>query len=120
VKNYRELVREIEKLQSLAERSRAREVSAVIQSINNQIRLYEIRPEDLDFGTGSDSLRARGRRKKKGDELKAPKASRSVAPKYAGPNGQLWTGRGRSPKWVLKHITDGGALEDLLIQNGRP
>lgn len=29
-----------------------------------------------------------------------PKSSKSVAPKYRGPEGQTWTGRGRQPNWL--------------------
>jgi len=27
-------------------------------------------------------------------------AKQAVAPKYRGPNGELWTGRGRQPRWL--------------------
>lgn len=38
--------------------------------------------------------------------------------KYADPNNPVrtWTGTGRQPAWVRKHIEDGGSLDDLLIQ----
>lgn len=29
-----------------------------------------------------------------------PKSTKTVPPKYRGPEGQTWTGRGRQPKWV--------------------
>ena len=27
-----------------------------------------------------------------------------------------WSGRGRKPEWVLRHLAGGGALDDLLIE----
>lgn len=38
-----------------------------------------------------------------------------VAPKYRGPNGETWTGRGRQPKWLAALIAEGHALEEFLI-----
>jgi DNA-binding protein H-NS len=40
-----------------------------------------------------------------------------VAAKYRHPeNAALtWTGRGRTPKWVLEHEAQGGSRDDLLI-----
>lgn len=29
-----------------------------------------------------------------------PKLTKAVQPKYRGPDGQTWTGRGRQPKWL--------------------
>jgi len=46
------------------------------------------------------------------------KAKMPVLPKYADPTNaaQTWSGRGRKPKWVQKHLDDGGSLDDLLIK----
>lgn len=33
-------------------------------------------------------------------KIEKAKTGKSVAPKYRGPEGQTWTGRGRQPKWV--------------------
>lgn len=38
-----------------------------------------------------------------------------VAPKYRGPAGELWTGRGRQPTWVAEAIAAGRTMDDLLI-----
>ena len=39
------------------------------------------------------------------------KKSGTVPPKYRGPNGETWTGRGRQPKWL------GDNREDYLIKS---
>lgn len=31
---------------------------------------------------------------------------RKIAPQYEGPNGELWTGRGRTPRWVQSVVGD--------------
>jgi DNA-binding protein H-NS len=50
---------------------------------------------------------------------KAAKKSESqgVAPKYKGPGGELWSGRGRMPKWMQAAQAEGKAKEDFLISH---
>src|SRR4051812_11294454 len=40
---------------------------------------------------------------------------RKVAPKYRGPSGEFWAGRGAKPRWMVAAIKEGGKLEDFLI-----
>jgi DNA-binding protein H-NS len=51
---------------------------------------------------------ARGGR---GSTLKGKK----VAPKYRGPDGETWAGRGATPRWLRAAIKDGKKLESFLI-----
>jgi DNA-binding protein H-NS len=56
------------------------------------------------FATG------RGRRSTKG---------RKVAAKYRGPEGELWAGRGATPRWLVAAMKDTGKKrEDFLIDKG--
>jgi DNA-binding protein H-NS len=42
----------------------------------------------------------------------------TIAPKYRGPNGEMWTGRGQPPRW-LKVLMDGGHnKEEFRIEEG--
>jgi DNA-binding protein H-NS len=46
----------------------------------------------------------------------APKAQRKkIAPKYRGPDGDTWTGRGMKPRWLASAMKEGKRLEDFLI-----
>jgi DNA-binding protein H-NS len=40
---------------------------------------------------------------------------RKVAPKYRGPSGETWAGRGAKPKWLVAAIKGGKKLDDFLI-----
>ena len=40
---------------------------------------------------------------------------RKVEPKYRGPSGDTWAGRGAKPKWLVDAIKGGRKLEDFLI-----
>jgi DNA-binding protein H-NS len=45
----------------------------------------------------------------------ATRRSRTIAPKYRGPNGELWSGRGRPPRWLQHALSQGRRREDFLI-----
>ena len=73
-----------------------KEKESVIDEIDNKIRVYGIKPRDLNFGTS-----------RKGSSARVPVKYKK------GTN--HWSGRGRKPKWVEEHITKGGKIEDLLV-----
>ena len=46
-----------------------------------------------------------------GSTLKGKK----VPPKYRGPSGETWAGRGAKPRWLVAVIKGGKKLDDFLI-----
>jgi len=40
---------------------------------------------------------------------------RKVPPKYRGPSGETWAGRGARPRWLVAAIRGGKKLDDFLI-----
>jgi DNA-binding protein H-NS len=40
---------------------------------------------------------------------------RKVPPKYRGPSGETWAGRGARPRWLVAAIKEGKKLENFLI-----
>jgi DNA-binding protein H-NS len=42
-------------------------------------------------------------------------AGTKVAPKYRGPNGELWSGRGALPRWMAAEVKAGKKRDDFLI-----
>jgi len=40
---------------------------------------------------------------------------RKVPPKYRGPSGDTWAGRGAMPRWLVAAIKGGKKLDDFLI-----
>jgi DNA-binding protein H-NS len=71
--------------------------------------------EGMDALVGGRSVVVRGHR----SALKG----RKVPPKYRGPSGETWAGRGARPRWLVAAIKDGKKLDDFLIdksaQKGR-
>ena len=46
----------------------------------------------------------------------APRSQRKkVAPKYRGPHGATWSGRGLKPRWLTSALKEGKKVEDFLI-----
>ncbi|MGP0042762.1 MAG: H-NS family nucleoid-associated regulatory protein [Rhodomicrobium sp.] len=37
-------------------------------------------------------------------------------PRYRGPNGEEWSGRGPSPRWMKPFLAKGKTKEDFLIK----
>jgi len=40
---------------------------------------------------------------------------KKVPPKYRGPSGETWAGRGATPRWLVAAIKGGKKLDDFLI-----
>jgi DNA-binding protein H-NS len=61
-----------------------------------------------DWGSSGRKTAGRkvGRRSMKG---------RKVAPKYRGPNGETWAGRGARPRWMTEQVKQGKKPDDFLI-----
>jgi len=41
---------------------------------------------------------------------------RKVPPRYRGPSGETWAGRGARPRWLVAAIKGGKKIDDFLIQ----
>ena len=48
-----------------------------------------------------------------------PSKGTKVAPKYRGPHCEMWSGRGRNPRWLTAAIHEGKRPEDFLIGKSR-
>jgi len=88
VKTYKNLLGEIQRLQTLAAKRRRKEVGAVIADIRQKT--------------------AKPKRKS---------AKRKVAPKYKDPqSGATWSGRGLTPRWLAEKEKAGAKREEFLIK----
>ena len=68
------------------------------------------------LGSSVASLGGKVARGMRGSKLKGMK----VAPKYRGPDGDTWAGRGATPRWLIAAIKEGKKLEDFLIDKATP
>lgn len=113
---------QIKQLQQEAEKLRARDFAATVQDIRTQMTAFGITIKDLQ---APRSKRGRPRSVKAsspvtGKSSKGPrKATLSRSPvlaKYKGPEGQTWTGRGLTPKWLTALLANGGNRDEFLIK----
>jgi DNA-binding protein H-NS len=58
---------------------------------------------------------AHDNRKANGEGNGSKAQRKKIAPKYRGPDGGTWTGRGMKPRWLTSALNEGKKLEDFLI-----
>lgn len=127
---YRELQDQIEKLQREAAAARREEIGSTIREIKKKIAEFGLTAADLGLAPAGaapgprrgrkaaakpDAAPAKGGRGRKGRKPSAA-TGKKVAPKYRGPNGETWTGRGRQPGWVAAALGAGRTLDEMLIR----
>jgi DNA-binding protein H-NS len=78
------------------------DVALSVQRTKLEKQLQALGSSIVSFERG----RGAGRRSLKGTK---------VAPKYRGPSGETWAGRGATPRWLEAAIKEGKKLESFLI-----
>ena len=58
----------------------------------------------------------KGARRKAASAKPPTRKRRKVAPKYRGPKGETWTGRGLAPRWLVGLEAQGKKRESFLIK----
>ncbi len=115
--NLIEIQAQIERLQKQAGEIKAKEFHGTVQEILAKMQAFGITVKDLQTAKLVKSGKA-GRKAKVGTE-KAPKVPKkqfsTVAPKFLGPNGETWSGRGLTPKWLSSLIAQGQPKESFAI-----
>ncbi len=97
-----EIQNQIEKLQKQASEIKAQEFDKTVQDILAKMAAYGITLKDLDV--------VKGRARKA-----APVGSKSAAAKFKGPNGETWSGRGLTPRWLSALVAQGRTKEEFAI-----
>lgn len=64
------------------------------------------------LGVESDGGQARGRG---GSGRRSAMKGRKVAPKFRGPGGETWAGRGARPRWLTALIKEGRKIDEFAI-----
>lgn len=113
--NLLDIQSQIEKLQKQASEIRAKEFDATVQDILAKMQAFGITLKDLQTtkpGKGRKVVtKARPAKAAKPNK----RAGVAVAAKYRGPNGETWTGRGLTPKWLSALVAQGQSKESFAI-----
>lgn len=99
------------KVEDLKRQSRGKTIAA----IKEKIRLFDLTPEDLGFISASPDVPLPSAP----SMVVAPKASADrrsqVQPKFIGPAGEKWSGRGRDPNWLRDLVAAGNERETYRV-----
>jgi DNA-binding protein H-NS len=66
---------------------------------------------------GGEAGKRRGRPAGRPGRVSAMRG-KSVPPKYRGPGGETWAGRGATPRWLSALVKEGHAIEEFAIGKG--
>jgi DNA-binding protein H-NS len=113
--NLIDIQSQIEKLQKQAAEIKNREFDKTVQDILAKMQAFGITVKDLQPVKGRKSKSsavtkrvATGAKKKTGVV---------VAAKYRGPNGETWSGRGLTPRWLTALLAQGRSKDDFAIKS---
>ena len=115
--NLIELQVQIEKLQKQADDIRTKEFDTTVREILAKMAAFGISLTDLRSAGSKKSVNkkvARGQKrvaKNSGNSNKGIK----VAPKYRGPAGETWSGRGLAPKWLTTLVAAGRRKDEFAL-----
>lgn len=109
---------QIAELQQKAAQIKSKEYASTLADIQAKMKVFGITIADLKAARDKPIT---GRKGRKPTVEKAPSKRTSklagvkVEPKYRNTDGQTWTGRGVTPKWMTDAITAGQTKEYFLI-----
>lgn len=118
--NLIDIQSQIEKLQKQANEIKAKDFSATVKEILGKMQAFGITVKDLQSPKAAKAGKAGRPAKGKAGAVKGPKAARKsgtpVAAKFRGPNGETWSGRGLTPKWLTSLVAQGQSKESFAVK----
>jgi len=107
---------QIEKLQKQAGDIRSREFDKTVRDILATMQAFGITAKDLQTASAKAG-KVKGVKQVKRAKSKPAKstAGATVAAKFRGPNGETWSGRGLTPRWLAALVAQGRQKEDFAI-----
>jgi len=113
---------QIQKLQKQALDIKSREFDKTVQEIRAKMQAFGITVKDLrlsaaELRKGKSKAKAPGAQQSKAAGAKRKKTGAKVAPKFKGPNGELWSGRGQPPRWLAAELAAGKTRDDFAIKD---
>jgi len=86
--------------------------TAVLAQLREQMAAYGITAEELS----RPAPKIRSPKVPAPSPSKGKKPTPTLAAKYRGPEGQVWSGRGPTPKWFSALLVEGKTREDFLVR----
>ncbi len=123
--NLIDIQNQIEKLTKQAVEIKAREFNKTVKEILAKMAAFGITLKDLQPGKSRKSGKlGKAAKTASGGKTKPAPAARAkskaagtvVAPKFRGPKGETWSGRGLMPRWLSALVAQGKTKEDFAIK----
>ena len=115
--NLIDLQSQIEKLQKQAADLKSKEFNSTVADIRAKMTAFGITIKDLGGKAGAKKGKP-VRPAKAGKVAKVRKSKAAgvpVAAKFRGPNGETWSGRGLTPKWLSALVAQGRSKSDFAV-----
>jgi len=110
-----EIQSRIAKLEQQAGAIRVREFDSTMKDILTKMNAFGITVKDLQAKMSAGKSTRSAKPKSSAKPVKSsPK--KTVAAKYIGPNGEEWSGRGLTPRWLKAEVEQGKKKEDFLVK----
>lgn len=93
--------------------------SEIDKHLTERQRELEQQLSRLRGSSGAESSSSRARTSTKGARSHPLKGAK-VPPKYRGPEGETWAGRGAQPRWLTEALKGGRSAEEFLINKAAP
>jgi DNA-binding protein H-NS len=116
--NLIDIQSQIEKLQKQAAEIRSREYEITIKDIRSKMQAFGITLNDLRSNRRKPSVVKKSKPTGSVPRFgKSPKkrSTVKVAPKFKGPNGETWSGRGLMPRWLSALVAQGRAKDEFAV-----
>ena len=117
--NLIDIQAKIQKLQTQANEIRSREFDKTVQEILSKMLVFGITLKDLQRASTGKAAEYAGKKTSSSSVFRRQKTKKEptvVPPKYRGPDAEVWSGRGITPKWLAALVAQGRKKEDFLIK----
>ncbi len=114
--NLIDIQTQIEKLQRQANDIKAKEFDKTVRDIVTQMQAFGITVKDLQSSTTRGGKAPAKVASKRPGKSAGGTAQAKVPPKYRGPGGETWSGRGLMPRWLVALVAQGEPKEAFLIE----
>jgi DNA-binding protein H-NS len=116
--NLVEIQSQIEKLQKQATEIKAKEFEKTVRDILATMQAYGITTKDLMRAKTRPAKRsASGPGARAGAKRKSATSGTAVPAKFRGPNGETWSGRGLTPRWLAALVAEGRPKDEFAIKS---
>ena len=106
---------QIERLQRQAKEIKAKEFDKTVREIVSKMHAFGITAKDLQNVTKRSGKPESKIGRHTNLKSKKTAGGGKVAAKYRGPNGEEWSGRGLTPKWLSGLVSEGRSKEEFAI-----